>query len=248
MNQPNKLPQIIILYGPPNAGKGTQSKFLKTIFPDRYHLDFGSELRSFVTRHIGDMQLDQETISPESNDQDLAVARRVKKDMMKSNPVESSDLKYIMESAIIHCESIGQSMIVEGPGRLVAEAQWLSEFMSHKKVSVCIFHLHLGIDEVLDRASKRYYVPNISYPFISFEEAQKHCPSGIEPYRRAEDQDIEGTKKRYTKMYAENFALITSIYQLGAKACVFTLDGRKPIIEVSQDISKYLKVFYDYEV
>ena len=40
-------------------------------------------------------------------------------------------------------------------------------------------------------------------------------------------------------MYSKNFALITSIYQLGARASVFTLDGRKLITDVSNDILDY---------
>ncbi len=248
MNTTGSLPQIIILYGPPNAGKGTQSNFLKNLFPERYHLDFGAELRSFVQRNIGDMKQEIDTINPDAKPEDVAVAKRVKRDMMASNPVDSEDLKYIIESAIVGCVMRRQGMIVEGPGRLVEEAKWLSGFMDSQKVEVCIFHLHLDIVEVLERASKRYYVPNITKPFISFEEAQANCQEGVVPYKRAEDDDIEGTKKRYTKMYSENFALITSIYQLGAKASVFTLDGRKPIDQVSADILSYFDRFFGVKI
>jgi adenylate kinase family enzyme len=243
-----KLPQVIILYGPPNAGKGTQSDFLKSKFPERYHLDFGSELRAFVLRNIGDMKQTIESVNPNSKEEDIIVARRVKEDMIQSNPAKSEDLKYIIESAIVDCVARGQDMIIEGPGRLIEEAKWLSSFLDSKQVSVCIFHLHVALEEVLERASKRYYVPNINKPFISFEEAKKECQEGIEPYKRAEDMDQEGTKKRYFEMYSKNFALITSIYQLGARADVFTLDGRKPIVEVSQDIVAYLDRFYNFKV
>ena len=242
------LPNIIILYGPPNAGKGTQSDFLKTTFPDRYHLDFGSELRSFVSRNIGDMKLEIEEVNPHSNPADITVARRVKNDMINSNPVDSDDLKYIIESGIVNCVARGQDMIIEGPGRLVEEAKWLSSFLDSKGVSVCIFHLHVAIEEVLERASKRYYVPSVAKPFLSYEDALSNCPVGVEPYKRAEDMDLEGTKKRYTEMYSKNFALITSIYQLGARACVFTLDGRKPIVDVSNDILAYFDRFYDIQM
>jgi adenylate kinase family enzyme len=243
----NNLPQIIILFGPPNAGKGTQSAFLKSIFPNRYHLDFGSELRSFVTKHVGDMKLEKEVVNSESNSQDLEVARRMKTDMLASNPVKSEDLKYVIESAIIYCQKNNIDMIVEGPGRLVEEAKWLSGFMNEHKLSVAIFHLHVSLEEVLERASKRYYITGDNRPFQSLEEAQANCKGDQKPFRRSEDEDIEGTKKRYTKMYSENFALITSIYQLGAKSLVYTLDGRKPITEVSDDIVLYLERFHDYK-
>jgi adenylate kinase family enzyme len=239
-----KLPQIIILYGPSNAGKGTQSAFLKTIFPERYHLDFGSELRSFVAKNIGDMNQKGENINSESSQQDIEVARSIKYEMGLSNPVKTEDLKYVIESAITDCIRSGKGMIVEGPGRLVEEAQWLSGFMNSQSASVCIFHLHISLEEALERATKRYYVKGIDKPFLSLESAKLECQTGEEPYKRGDDLDPEGIKKRYTKMYSENFALITSIYQLGAKAELFTLDGRKPINDVSSDIVKYFERFY----
>jgi adenylate kinase family enzyme len=240
----SKLPQIIILYGPPNAGKGTQAQYLKTIFPDRYHLDFGTELRSFVTKHIGDMASQSETVNPGSSPKNLEVARRVKADMVASNPVQTPDLKFIIESAIVDCANKSIGMIVEGPGRLVEEAKWLAGFLKSRDISVCIFHLHLDIEEVLHRASKRYYLKGVSQPFVSIEDAQKFSKNGEIAYRRPEDEDVDGTIKRYKTMYAENFALITSIYQLTAKSAVFTLDARKTITQVSAEIKEYLDLFY----
>jgi adenylate kinase family enzyme len=239
-----KLPQIIILYGPSNAGKGTQSAFLKELFPDRYHLDFGSELRSFVASNIGDMNQKGESVNSESSQADVEVARSIKHEMSLSNPVKTEDLKYVIESAITTCIASGRGMIVEGPGRLVEEAQWLSGFMNSQSASVCIFHLHISLEEALERATKRYYVKGIDRPFLSLESAKSECKNGEEPYKRGDDLDPEGIKKRYTTMYSENFALITSIYQLVAKAELFTLDGRKSISEVSGDIINYFNKFY----
>jgi adenylate kinase family enzyme len=238
------LPQIIILYGPSNAGKGTQSAFLRTVFPDRYHLDFGSELRSFVSRNIGDMNQKDESVNSESLAADIEVARSIKHEMSQSNPVKTEDLKYVIESAITSCISSGRGMIVEGPGRLVEEAQWLSGFMNSQSASVCIFHLHISLEEALERAIKRYYVKGIDKPFLSLESAKAECKEGEEPYKRGDDLDPEGIKKRFIKMYSENFALITSIYQLGAKADLFTLDGRKSIDEVSSDMISYFEKFF----
>lgn len=243
----NVLPQIIILYGPSNAGKGTQSAYLKELFPERYHLDFGTELRSFITRNIGDTNQKGESVNTSAKAQDIEVARSLKHEMSQSNPVKTEDLKYVIESAITNCIKSGQGMIVEGPGRLVEEAKWLSGFMDQQKAEVCIFHLHISVEEALERAAKRYYVQGISKPFMSLEDAKADCETGQEPYKRGDDLDPEGIKKRYINMYSANFALITSIYQLGAKALVFTLDGRKKIEEVSDDIAKYLERFYDWK-
>jgi adenylate kinase family enzyme len=243
------LPQIIILYGPPNAGKGTQSYFLTQLLKDRYHLDFGSELRNFVNNNIGDIKLDTEIINPNCKKEDVEVALRLKKDMKASLPVQSEDLKYVIESAIVGCVERGQGMIVEGPGRLVEEAQWLSGFMDSKNVSVCIFHLYVSLEEVLKRSATRYYLPGVQQPFKSLDEATNYGQKdGLTPFRRSEDEDTEGTKQRYKILYSDNFAKIISIYQLGAKCQIFTLDGHKSPNLVSEDIRTYFKRFCDVEI
>jgi adenylate kinase family enzyme len=247
MSNKTNLPQIIILYGPNNAGKGTQSAYLKELFPERYHLDFGSELRSFISRNIGDMNQKGESVIADANPADVEVARSLKYEMTQSNPVKTEDLKYVIESAITTCIASGRGMIVEGPGRLVEEAQWLSGFMDKQDAKVCIYHLHISLAEALERATKRYYVKGIDKPFMSFESAKVECKTGEEPYKRGDDLDPKDVEKRYTEMYSKNFALITSIYQLGAKAMVFTLDGRKKIDEVSGDIEMYLERFYGWK-
>jgi len=237
------LPQIVILYGPPNAGKGTQSSFLKEKLPNYYHLDFGTELRKFVKQAIGDYSLEEEQI--QTHDKEiLDVARRLKDDMKNSLPVKSDDLRFVIETTINNCVEKGTGMIIEGPGRLIEEAQWLSAFLGQKKASVCIFHLYLSLEEVLERSRHRYYVTSTKISYPSFETALKDCVGDEKPYRRQEDLDEEGTKQRYRLLYSDNSAKILSIYQLNAGCLVFTLDASKVVHNVSEDIIKYFQLFY----
>ena len=244
----SNLPQIIILYGPPASGKGTQSHILKEKLKDYYHLDFGSELRQFVKDHIGEFHLENQTINPDSSKENLEVAKRIKDRMSKSLPVETPDLRFVIESAINECVEKGQGMIIEGPGRLVEEAKWLSGFLGEKEVKTVIFHLYISLDEVLQRSKGRYYLPSTKKPFKSLEEAKKEAVGGEEPYQRPEDKDVEGTRQRYRLLYSDNFAKIISIYQLQAKSLVFTVDARETVEEVSQTFLNYFKVFFDAEV
>jgi len=239
-----KTPQIVILYGPPAAGKGTQAHFLKSKLKDYYHLDFGSELRNFVKENIGDFHLENEILNPTSSEENLIIARRIKKLMKESLPVETPDLRYVIESKINNCVEKEQGMIIEGPGRLVEEARWLSGFLGKKEVSVIIFHLYISLEEVLLRAKTRYYIPSTKKPFKSYKEALKECKEGEKPYRRPEDEDSQGTKQRYKLLYSDHFAKIISIYQLKAKSQVFTIDASQPINQVSEDFLAYFERFF----
>lgn len=240
----NKVPNIIILYGPPAAGKGTQASFLRKMFPERYHLDFGTELRSFVAKHLGTYQAHvDEKINPTSAPELVETARRLKSQMSAKNAVKTEDLRFVIEQGILDCVERGQDLILEGPGRLVEEAQWLSGFMKEKGLEVAIYHLYISLNSAINRSLHRYYIESSKESFPSYESAKIAAKSGENPFQRPEDEDAAGVEKRYKGLYSEHSAQILSIYQLTTRALVFTLDGDKPVTEVSNDIVNYLNIY-----
>lgn len=241
------IPQVIILYGPPAAGKGTQSYFLRQKFPDYYHLDFGTELRNFVIDILGSYNEPENTIKPGTDPALVERAIRMKHDL-PIGPVDTEDLRFVVEKAFIDNISEGKGMIVEGPGRLAEEAEWLANFFAKNNVTVCMFHLHADIEVVLRRTATRYYIPDVKQPFKSYQDAKRESPAGVEPYQRTDDTNIDSIKQRYRLLYADHYALIISLYQLICKTAVFTLDASKSVEQVSSDISKYFEVFYNHKI
>lgn len=229
------LPTVIILYGPPLAGKGTQGHYLETLLPDYIHLDFGTSLREYVAKHL------------DSTDSDAKYrATRLQNSMSKGNPVETDDLRFVVESTIKNAVRDNKKLLIEGPGRKIEEAQWLSQFFSDNNLDIAIFHLHIDLEITLERAKKRWYVEGNSLPFIGYEAAEATCKPGQKPFQRIEDTDPAINTKRYDEIYDDVYAKIIQTYQLVGKSHVYTLDASDTIENVSQNIETYLRIFYGF--
>lgn len=231
-----EMPQVIILYGPPLSGKGTQGAFLGDLLPDYLHLDFGTELRAYVSKY------NNQQSNMDAHDR----AVRLKTDMDAGRAVDTKDLRFVIEQRIIEAIEEGKGLLIEGPGRLLEEAEWLSTFLASKKQSVVIFQLHLTLKEILRRAALRWYVPGINKPFIGYAAAKAFCQNDDSPYQRSEDLDPLINAKRYRTMYKDGFAQILMAYQSNAKALVFVIDAMQPIDTVSGHIMRYLKEFFGF--
>jgi adenylate kinase family enzyme len=236
MQQQNSLPDVIIVYGPPLAGKGTQSDFLQKLLPDYFHLDFGTQLREFVKLN---------TIS--SNQEFALVAGRLKEKMDKGEAVLTEDLRFVVETTITQTINNNQKLLVEGPGRLIEEAEWISKFVGDKKLNVVIFHLHIGLEETLRRAQKRWYVEGINLPFVGYDAAKSACSGTQKPYQRIEDTDPSINMKRYETLYNQQYATIIQTFQYFAHARLFTIDGHNTQVDVSNLLAHYLSEFYYLE-
>jgi adenylate kinase family enzyme len=232
----NELPKIIIIYGPPLAGKGTQGAYLSKILPDYFHLDFGTQLRKFVLAY-----------THSTNEKYSEIADRLKKRMDDGEAVLTDDLRFVVEDTITETINSGKNLLIEGPGRLKEEADWISNFIGSKKLSVVIFHLHIGLEEVLRRAQKRWYVEGNNLPFVGYADAKKTCIEGQKPYQRIEDTDPALNIKRYESLYNCQYAAIIQTFQQNAKARLFTIDGHEPTIKVSGTLKKYLEEYYGFK-
>ena len=230
--QTESLPDIIIVYGPPLAGKGTQGAFLRRLLPEYFHLDFGTQLRAFVAKH-----------ETSEVDDYKARAHRLKTDMAAGKAVLTEDLRFVVEDSIMAALNNGQKLLIEGPGRLLEEARWLSKYIGSQKLEVAIFHLHINLEETLRRAQRRWYCPGIDVPFIGYDKARAQCTTG-KPYQRPEDTDPGINMRRYEALYHSQYAAILQEYQMNAKSKILTLDAKAEVSDVSKTVYKYLQLFY----
>ena len=240
-----KFPKVIILYGPPAAGKGTQAKLLKEKLQGFYHMDFGTELRHFVTRTIGDYFEETEKVDKLASEKEIAVGRRIKNRISEFKPVLVEDLRFVIEKSLTHQLASARGLILEGPGRIEEEAVWLSNILSSQGISSSIFHLHVTMSEVIKRSTNRFYVASQNHPFSSYKAAKAACLEGEEPFQRPEDEDSGGIVQRYELLYSDVFAKIISIYQRLASSSLFVIDASKSKEAVAEEIDNYLKTFFE---
>jgi adenylate kinase family enzyme len=243
-----KSSEILVLVGPGGAGKGTQANLSKQKSPELNHVDYGASLRLHIENNIGNINQEIEVINPTATANDIRVARSLKADMTQSNPVKNEDLIYVVQPAIISSIKKGQSLIVDGAGRTVEDAQWLSALAAENNVGMKIANINIPLEKALERAENRFLVYGIKTPFASYESAKAMCSEGQEPYKRGEDLDPELIAKRYVEMYSRYFASIISIFQLVAKAELFTVDGTQSVEQVSSDITQHLKRLRGYNL
>jgi adenylate kinase family enzyme len=231
------LPSVIILYGPPLAGKGTQADYLEKLLKDYVHLDFGTELRNYVKKGMNQTE----------NKDMFDRAMRLDQKMNAGEGVDTIDLRFVVEEKVVNTLKSGKKLLVEGPGRKVEEAKWLANFFESQNIEVIIFHLHLNLDEAIKRSTTRWYIPNQALPFHSHQDALKASTDGEAPYQRKEDLDPAINTRRYSDIYLNVFAKVLEIYLLESSSKVFIVDAGDTIEAVSASIYKYLIKYYNFK-
>lgn len=229
------FPQVIMFYGPPGSGKGTQASYLKEKFGFRF-LDWGHEFRHFSHAHIDD-----------KNDPEFWRAKRVHEYMMEGLPIQTEDLQYIIGQAITDgVLSHKDNFVMDKCGVKIGEAQWLSNLLLQNKIPSVLFHLPLSLELAIDRISNRYHVPGDKKPYNSYEDALKHCPEGVLPLKR-KDEDRQTTMARYDSLYRIHHLEILETYRQTNFTKVIDIDASISALEVHHKILEVLNNFKNIE-
>ncbi len=179
---------LIILFGPPGSGKGTQANLICKEL-DLLNISIGNSVRAFVAKH-------DFAGSRESSRVD-----RLKVRLISGELQDFDDVKYIVEAEIKDNISAGKNMLIEGLPRTHEQSLWLADFFTTSDVECLFFHFVLPQEVILQRLSQRYYAPGDENPYSSYQEALNHCKAGQTPIRRKDDEDIEVIKHRLDVQY-----------------------------------------------
>jgi adenylate kinase len=219
-------PQLIILYGPPGSGKGTQAKILEQELGYTF-LDFGQCFRDFAA------------INYDLSNPDKKRAIRVNELLISGKPILTEDFFYILKDKIEYNIRNNINFIIDKPGSLIEEAKWFNMIIKKNKIDTLFIHLKLNNAHALDRITHRWYLPSNPTPFPSQEEAIKSAIKNEIPYQRTEDQSNTISAQRITNMYSQHEVIINEYKKNNIPVHDVNADGS--INEVKLRIHNLLK-------
>ncbi|MBC7406023.1 MAG: nucleoside monophosphate kinase [Candidatus Parcubacteria bacterium] len=244
----DNFPDVIIFFGPPASGKGTQARLLSEKLPNYVHLDFGGQLREFVKLTLGsypELSEIRKKSFRQSQDENIEIALSLRESMIKGQPVKSEYLWKIVSKTIDKAIIDGKKLILEGIGRTYEDGRKFGKLAFDNKLTVCIFHIYISPEQSVSRANQRYYAPGSSHPHGNYNQALLECKNKDLPYQRPEDTDSEVVMDRYNKVYANIFAKVISTMQIESKGRLFIIDGQDSVSDVYKHIWKYLQIYYN---
>lgn len=212
---------IIILFGPPGAGKGTQAQRIE-------------KAQGLVQLSTGDML--RAAVAGETEYGVLA------KEKMTAGELVSDDIVIGIISDRIKEDDCKGGFILDGFPRTVAQAEALDTMLEAAKVSLnAVVQIEVDDEALVDRVSGRYTCAkcNEGYHDTNLKPAVDgvcdHC-GGTEFKRRADD-NAETVGKRLKAYYAET-APVLPYY--ADKGILRKVDGMADIDSVTAEISAVL--------
>lgn len=213
---------ILVLFGPPGSGKGTQAEFLKTEY-NFLHFSTGSYLRDLVQSGNYPQLADVLSSGGLISDEDI-------------NTLVFEKLRTMINSC---CSESGEKnidkIILDGYPRSVPQAQALIDFCKEEKQDLCIIGIHLDEEVILRRLSSRLNCKACGAPVPVVESDLSQCPfcKSSEFFKRSDDTDSSIVKARI-RSYKD---VSVSVLEFFKNKNIFMIDGNSDISTVKQKIA-----------
>jgi adenylate kinase len=218
--------QLIILFGPPGSGKGTQAKQLESI--NQYvQLGMSAMLLNYA-KHNG------------HNIAEHARIDRINEQFKSGGLVAFDDVVTIMKEKFKYNLKKGKRMTLDGFPRTENQAIWLSGLLTKEKVKTLFIHFDLKLATALKRIENRYFVPSNKNIYSSYDLALVDCKGDEKPFQRDLDKDMDVVKKRYHEQYAMDKDEIIDGLRNNSFVDMLSVDGNLHIDEITAIIEKAL--------
>lgn len=212
------IPAVLILLGPPGAGKGTQARMLEEKF-GLVQLSTGDLLRAAVAAGTE--------------------AGKAAKAVMEAGNLVSDDIVLAILKDRLAMDDVAKGVILDGFPRTAGQAEALDGLLSEtgQKVNAAI-SLEVEDEAMVARVSGRYtcakcgegYHDTFKQPAV--EGVCDKC-GGTEFKRRADD-NAETVRSRLTAYHAQTAPLIA---YYGEKGCLETIDAMGDISVIAEGLN-----------
>lgn len=207
---------VILLYGPPGCGKGTQAAYIS----DRFGIPAIS---------TGDML--RATFHDESQ-----TSKRVRTGILVEDGLVNR-----MVSDRLAGDDCNSGFLLDGYPRTVPQAQFLKHLLAEKRLpSPTVIHLDVPREVLLSRVSYRKQCPQCGHIYnLRFSSARHpgYCDADGAPLTRREDDDATVVVSRL-ESYEQMAMPVLAHYQ---SAGYHRVNGDRPPAEVSREIEKLLR-------
>jgi adenylate kinase len=185
--------QLIVLFGPPGCGKGTQALIL-----DKRHSYLQLGMSKLLDQYIEVKSSKNTLLDPKTQ----TTIEDIRKQLSNGGLVSFDHVVDIMEESFNNHIKDGEIMTLDGFPRTANQALWLSGLICKEKCKTLFVHFDLGLREVQKRIETRWFVEGSNLIYSSKEAAIEQNP-GKQPFRRELDKDPSIIVKRYNEQYGD---------------------------------------------
>ncbi|MEK7124111.1 MAG: nucleoside monophosphate kinase [Patescibacteria group bacterium] len=230
------MKQVIILFGPPGAGKGTQSELLSEAL-GYYHLESSKVLERCFKKESLDKVFTVEGKDYKVGDE----IENWKKGILTSPPFITG----LMTEEIQKLHKDGESFIMSGSPRTLYEAQKEMPVLSelYGKENIKITMIEISAEVTIFRNTHRKICELMRHSILFNKETEKLtlCPlDGSKLMKRKDLDDPETIKTRLVQYKERTLPLFEYFEKNGYN--VAKIDGEKSVAEVHQEIISSIKM------
>ena len=211
----------IILFGPPGAGKGTQSQYL--VNTHNYHqISTGDLLRDEIKK-------------------DTELGDKIFSKIDRGEFVEDEIVNSLIKNVISN-KKYNNKLIFDGYPRNISQAKKLDEIMLKNNQTIsAIIYLDVSRDIIKKRILGRVVCDKCNKTlneYLDVKEIQNH-KCGKEYFKKRKDDNTDTIMKRYDTFITETNPLLDYYKK---KPCFFKIDATLKINEISAKIEKIVNV------